>query len=110
MQCCPELDSVSVVSVLQWFHLLVESCHTIKFTLLVLQEQNQSLLICLCVCVCVSLQGAFAYIVNYLMYMFWALIFSFLAVILVRAFAPYACGSGIPEVRLRSEGYEQTTV
>lgn len=45
-----------------------------------------------------SLQGAFAYIVNYLMYIFWALLFSFLAVTLVRAFAPYACGSGIPEV------------
>ncbi|XP_037832340.1 H(+)/Cl(-) exchange transporter 5 isoform X3 [Kryptolebias marmoratus] len=43
-------------------------------------------------------EGAFAYIVNYLMYIFWALLFSFLAVILVRAFAPYACGSGIPEV------------
>lgn len=52
------------------------------------------------VCVCVSLQGAFAYIVSYLMYIFWALLFSFLAVTLVRAFAPYACGSGIPEVRL----------
>lgn len=46
-----------------------------------------------------SLQGAFAYIVNYLMYIFWALLFAFLAVTLVRAFAPYACGSGIPEVR-----------
>lgn len=46
------------------------------------------------------LQGPSAYVVNYLMYMFWALLFSFLAVILVRAFAPYACGSGIPEVRM----------
>ena len=50
---------------------------------------------------CLSLQGAFAYIVNYLMYILWALLFSFLAVILVRAFAPYACGSGIPEVKLQ---------
>lgn len=55
------------------------------------------------VSLCVSLQGAFAYIVNYLMYIFWALLFSFLAVALVRAFAPYACGSGIPEVKLHSE-------
>lgn len=50
---------------------------------------------------CLSLQGAFAYVVNYLMYILWALLFSFLAVILVRAFAPYACGSGIPEVKLQ---------
>lgn len=51
---------------------------------------------------CVSLQGAFAYILNYLIYILWALLFSFLAVTLVRAFAPYACGSGIPEVKLHS--------
>lgn len=51
------------------------------------------------VCVC-TLQGALAYIMSYLMYIFWALLFSFLAVVLVRAFAPYACGSGIPEVKL----------
>lgn len=50
------------------------------------------------VCVFVSLQGPFAYIMGYMMYIFWALLFSFLAVTLVRAFAPYACGSGIPEV------------
>lgn len=50
-------------------------------------------------CVVCAVQGPFAYIVNYLMYIFWALLFSFLAVSLVRAFAPYACGSGIPEVR-----------
>lgn len=43
--------------------------------------------------------GPLAYIMNYLMYVCWALLFSFLAVSLVRAFAPYACGSGIPEVR-----------
>ncbi|ERE64215.1 H(+)/Cl(-) exchange transporter 5-like isoform 1 [Cricetulus griseus] len=44
-------------------------------------------------------QGAFAYIVNYFMYVLWALLFAFLAVSLVKAFAPYACGSGIPEYR-----------
>ncbi|XP_053846534.1 H(+)/Cl(-) exchange transporter 5 isoform X3 [Vidua macroura] len=43
-------------------------------------------------------EGAFAYILNYLMYVIWALMFSLLAVLLVKGFAPYACGSGIPEV------------
>ncbi|XP_014915966.1 H(+)/Cl(-) exchange transporter 5-like isoform X2 [Poecilia latipinna] len=50
-------------------------------------------------------QGPFAYIVNYLMYIFWALLFSFLAVTLVRAFAPYACGSGIPEIKTILSGF-----
>uniref|UniRef100_A0A8C6TQN4 Chloride channel protein n=1 Tax=Neogobius melanostomus TaxID=47308 RepID=A0A8C6TQN4_9GOBI len=50
-------------------------------------------------------EGAFAYIVNYLMYLFWALLFSFLAVSLVRAFAPYACGSGIPEIKTILSGF-----
>uniref|UniRef100_A0A4W6FNS7 Chloride channel protein n=1 Tax=Lates calcarifer TaxID=8187 RepID=A0A4W6FNS7_LATCA len=50
-------------------------------------------------------EGAFAYIVNYLMYIFWALLFSFLAVTLVRAFAPYACGSGIPEIKTILSGF-----
>lgn len=49
-----------------------------------------------------AMQGASAYILNYLMYILWALLFAFLAVSLVRVFAPYACGSGIPEV---SEGH-----
>ncbi|XP_023601214.1 LOW QUALITY PROTEIN: H(+)/Cl(-) exchange transporter 4 [Myotis lucifugus] len=43
-------------------------------------------------------EGASAYILNYLLYVLWALLFAFLAVSLVRVFAPYACGSGIPEV------------
>ncbi|KAJ8394440.1 hypothetical protein AAFF_G00046510 [Aldrovandia affinis] len=50
-------------------------------------------------------EGAFAYIVNYLMYICWALLFSFLAVSLVRAFAPYACGSGIPEIKTILSGF-----
>lgn len=37
---------------------------------------------------------------NYFMYTYWALSFAFLAVCLVKVFAPYACGSGIPEVRM----------
>lgn len=47
------------------------------------------------------LQGAGVYLLNYLLYILWALLFSFMAVSLVRVFAPYACGSGIPEVTLR---------
>ncbi|XP_066536754.1 H(+)/Cl(-) exchange transporter 5 [Hoplias malabaricus] len=50
-------------------------------------------------------EGASAYVVNYLMYVSWALFFSFLAVILVRAFAPYACGSGIPEIKTILSGF-----
>lgn len=46
-----------------------------------------------------DIQGAGAYVLNYFLYILWALLFSFLAVLLVRVFAPYACGSGIPEVR-----------
>lgn len=46
-----------------------------------------------------SPQGPGSYIMNYFMYIYWALSFAFLAVCLVKVFAPYACGSGIPEVR-----------
>ena len=45
-----------------------------------------------------SNHGAGAYIIKYLMFVVWAMIFATLAVMLVRVFAPYACGSGIPEV------------
>ncbi|KAF5899776.1 H(+)/Cl(-) exchange transporter 5-like, partial [Clarias magur] len=50
-------------------------------------------------------EGASAYVVNYLMYVAWALLFSYLAVVLVRAFAPYACGSGIPEIKTILSGF-----
>ncbi|XP_041841478.1 H(+)/Cl(-) exchange transporter 5 isoform X2 [Melanotaenia boesemani] len=50
-------------------------------------------------------EGAFAYIVSYMMYILWALLFAFLAVMLVRAFAPYACGSGIPEIKTILSGF-----
>ncbi|XP_062849396.1 H(+)/Cl(-) exchange transporter 5-like [Trichomycterus rosablanca] len=50
-------------------------------------------------------EGASAYVVNYLMYVSWALIFSYLAVVLVKAFAPYACGSGIPEIKTILSGF-----
>lgn len=51
---------------------------------------------------CDGFQGPGSYIMNYFMYTYWALAFAFLAVILVKVFAPYACGSGIPEVSLLS--------
>ncbi|XP_016091263.1 H(+)/Cl(-) exchange transporter 3-like [Sinocyclocheilus grahami] len=44
-----------------------------------------------------GVQGPGSYIMNYFMFTFWALSFAFLAVSLVKVFAPYACGSGIPE-------------
>ncbi|XP_059933280.1 H(+)/Cl(-) exchange transporter 5 isoform X2 [Gadus macrocephalus] len=50
-------------------------------------------------------EGGFAYVVNYMMFMFWALLFSFLAVTLVKSFAPYACGSGIPEIKTILSGF-----
>lgn len=43
--------------------------------------------------------GTFAYIISYIFYIAWALLFAALAAGLVRMFAPYACGSGIPEVK-----------
>uniref|UniRef100_A0A4W3GRD3 Chloride channel, voltage-sensitive 5b n=1 Tax=Callorhinchus milii TaxID=7868 RepID=A0A4W3GRD3_CALMI len=50
-------------------------------------------------------EGAGAYILNYFMYVGWALTFAFLAVSLVRVFAPYACGSGIPEIKTILSGF-----
>ncbi|KAF7703271.1 H(+)/Cl(-) exchange transporter 4 [Silurus meridionalis] len=49
--------------------------------------------------------GAGAYVLNYFLYVLWALFFSFLAVSLVRVFAPYACGSGIPEIKTILSGF-----
>lgn len=44
--------------------------------------------------------GFWAYIVSYLSFVIFALSFAALAAGLVRVFAPYACGSGVPEVIL----------
>ncbi|XP_059364454.1 H(+)/Cl(-) exchange transporter 5-like [Carassius carassius] len=52
----------------------------------------------------VSEQGG-VHVLNHFMYVSWALLFAFLAVILVRAFAPYACGSGIPEIKTILSGF-----
>ncbi|XP_039622316.1 H(+)/Cl(-) exchange transporter 5 isoform X4 [Polypterus senegalus] len=49
--------------------------------------------------------GGLAYFLNYMIYIFWALLFSLLAVSLVRSFAPYACGSGIPEIKTILGGF-----
>ena len=43
--------------------------------------------------------GAGAYVSNYFMYTLFAMLFAGICVTLVHTFAPYACGSGIPEVR-----------
>lgn len=45
-------------------------------------------------------EGVGPYIISYLFYIAWALLFASLSASLVRMFAPYACGSGIPEVIL----------
>uniref|UniRef100_A0A8I3Q3N3 Chloride channel protein n=2 Tax=Canis lupus familiaris TaxID=9615 RepID=A0A8I3Q3N3_CANLF len=50
-------------------------------------------------------EGPGSYIMNYIMYIFWALGFAFLAVSLVKVFAPYACGSGIPEIKTILSGF-----
>lgn len=50
-------------------------------------------------------EGPGSYIMNYMMYIFWALSFAFLAVSLVKVFAPYACGSGIPEIKTILSGF-----
>ncbi|KAI4471737.1 chloride channel protein [Holotrichia oblita] len=45
-----------------------------------------------------SRTGAGAYVISYLFYIMCALLFAALSASLVRMFAPYACGSGIPEL------------
>lgn len=43
-------------------------------------------------------KDAGSYVLAYFMYVVWAILLATLAAMLVRVFAPYACGSGIPEV------------
>jgi len=50
-------------------------------------------------------EGAGGYILRYLFYIIWAVLFGFLAASLVRMFAPYACGSGIPEIKTILSGF-----
>lgn len=49
--------------------------------------------------------SAGGYILAYLFYVLWAVSFGALAAILVRMFAPYASGGGIPEVIHPVVGY-----
>lgn len=42
--------------------------------------------------------SAGGYILSYIFYVLWAVSFGALAAVLVRMFAPYASGGGIPEV------------
>ncbi|KAK2160894.1 hypothetical protein LSH36_125g02012 [Paralvinella palmiformis] len=46
-----------------------------------------------------------SYMIKYIMYVLWAMVFATLAVMLVRVFAPYACGSGIPEIKTILSGF-----
>ena len=50
--------------------------------------------------------GVFASIVSFYMYVFMAFAFALLAGLLVKTYAPYACGSGIPEVKTILSGYK----
>jgi chloride channel 3/4/5 len=43
-------------------------------------------------------EGFGEFLISYIFYTLWAVLFATLAVLLVRVFAPYASGSGIPEV------------
>lgn len=49
--------------------------------------------------------GVGPYIVSYIFYILWALLFASLSALLVRMFAPYACGSGIPEIKTILSGF-----
>ncbi|XP_022324151.2 H(+)/Cl(-) exchange transporter 4-like isoform X2 [Crassostrea virginica] len=52
-----------------------------------------------------SRSGAGSYVVTYFLYMVWAILFALLAALFVRVFAPYACGSGIPEIKTILSGF-----
>lgn len=52
-----------------------------------------------------SRSGAGSYVVTYFVYMLWAIVFAMLAALFVRVFAPYACGSGIPEIKTILSGF-----
>lgn len=49
--------------------------------------------------------SAGGYILAYMFYVLWAVSFGTLAAVLVRMFAPYASGGGIPEVSKRQRIY-----
>uniref|UniRef100_A0A914UYJ1 H(+)/Cl(-) exchange transporter 3 n=2 Tax=Plectus sambesii TaxID=2011161 RepID=A0A914UYJ1_9BILA len=47
----------------------------------------------------------FYYVIEFLFFCFWAVGMAGLAVTLVKVFAPYACGSGIPEIKCILSGF-----
>jgi hypothetical protein len=49
--------------------------------------------------------GPGPYVLSYFFYVLWALGLASLAASLVRMFAPYACGSGIPEIKTILSGF-----
>lgn len=49
--------------------------------------------------------GAGEYILSYIFYILWAVLYALLAVLLVRVFAPYASGSGLPEIKTILSGF-----
>jgi chloride channel 3/4/5 len=48
---------------------------------------------------------ASAYILRYMIYVLFSVTFALLSAVLVREFAPYAAGSGIPEVKIILNGF-----
>uniref|UniRef100_T1IZ96 Chloride channel protein n=1 Tax=Strigamia maritima TaxID=126957 RepID=T1IZ96_STRMM len=52
-----------------------------------------------------SRTGAWSYFVHYFFYIVWSMFFASLCVMLVRTFAPYAVGSGIPEIKTILSGF-----
>ncbi|XP_039248627.1 H(+)/Cl(-) exchange transporter 4-like [Styela clava] len=52
-----------------------------------------------------NMNGAGVYIANYAAYVIIAVLLATMAVILVRTFSPYSCGSGIPEVKTILSGF-----
>ena len=45
------------------------------------------------------------YTLSYMMYVFVGVVFGVTSALLVRVFAPYACGSGIPEIKTILSGF-----
>ena len=45
------------------------------------------------------------YVISYLVYVLWSVLFGSIAAMLVHTFAPYACGSGIPEIKTILSGF-----
>ncbi|XP_052793749.1 H(+)/Cl(-) exchange transporter 4-like isoform X2 [Mya arenaria] len=46
-----------------------------------------------------------SYITSYIFYILWGCMFALMAAMFVRVFAPYACGSGIPEIKTILSGF-----